>query len=148
MTGNWWPPGDESGWEHYHPQMYDVAQAENDFIRWKMLSSGVNTARQVASARNGALKGWMRQYGEDPSSWPLAHPPAVLWQPSVARAGCLRCWWLDPSCSTADGAAASARRHCFEHLQADVVGLDLVLAPLRVWQSYAERDDTAPRYAG
>ncbi len=149
MTGNWWPPGDESGWEHYHRHMYDVDEAENDFIRWKMLSSGVNTALQVASARNRALKFWMKEHGEDRSTWPFPHPPAVLWQPCVvARAACLGCWWLDDYCVSPDGAAASARRHCLESTAESPLDLHLLLRPLRVWQSNAGHDKTAPRYAG
>ncbi len=145
--GTWWPPGDESGWEDYHRQLYDLASATDGFSRWKIQSSGVNVARQLASARNRGLAAWVRTHGTDPEDWPLQHPPAVLWLPSMAHAGCLRCWWVTDALSSVDAAAAAARRHAVRSAEA-VLPADLLLSPLPVWQSYAGRDRQAPRSTG
>lgn len=145
--GTWWPPGDESGWEEYHRQRYDLAGARDGFSRWKIQSSGVNVARQLASARNRGLAAWVRRHGPDPDVWPLAHPPAVLWLPSVAQSACLRCWWLGEVSSSADAAAVAARRHALQR-GAEDSSVKHLLDPLAVWQSYGGRDLQAPRTAG
>lgn len=84
-------------------------------VRWKIQSTGVNVARQLASARNRALTTWTQTQGDDPSGWLLPHPSALLWIPQAASAACLLCWWLDDRCDNVDVAAASARRHAAEH---------------------------------
>ncbi len=78
----------------------------------------------------------------------MPHPPAVLWLPSVAHGACLRCWWLQPSCSSPDGAASAARRHALDVAPRDALDVDLLLAPVPVSQSYAQRDRDAPSRAG
>jgi hypothetical protein len=140
----------DAGWETYHEQMFDLSEAPNAFIRWKILSSGVNLARQLAGARNRGRAAWVAEHGQDPDAWPLPHPPAVLWMPTVASAACLRCLWLgyrgvgDP-----DEAAAAARGHAAEYVTADSAAARLLLRePLPVWQRDDPYDEPGPQTAG
>ncbi len=97
--------GDEAGWTEYHRRLYDLDAAPNGFVRWKIQSTGVSVARQLASARNRRVAAYTEAHGEDPLGWPLLHPPAVLWIPHAATAACLSCWWLDNHCANVDAAA-------------------------------------------
>lgn len=142
----WWP-GDETGWERYHEQMFDLAAAPNGFVRWKIQSTGVNIARQLAGARNRGAAAWRTEHGDDPDRWPLAHPPAVVWMPYAASAACLRCLWIDHTVSRPDQAAAAARRHSLKYLPEGSEAVRLLLDPLRVWARHAPGDGPAPAIA-
>jgi hypothetical protein len=137
----WWP-GDESGYEHYHRQLFTLAAGSSGFTRWKVLSTGINIARQLAGARNAARTDWTAQHGLEPAGWPLQHPPAVLWIPEVAYPACLRCWWLGGSATGRGEAAGAARRHATSVLAVDAPLL-LLLQPVGVWSHPALRAEAA-----
>lgn len=140
---------DDTGWQKYHRRMFDVSQAPNDFIRWKMNSSGVNIARGLMAARNRGGAAWVDEHGPDPTGWPLPHPPAVLWMPSSATAACLRCYWVDDrGIRTPDEAAVLARLHAAEYLPAGSPALRLLAAPLPVWCRDGPNDGPGPTTAG
>jgi len=53
-------PEADTGWADYHAQMFDLSKAPHgSFVRWKIRSSGVNIARQLAEARNRGLAAWI-----------------------------------------------------------------------------------------
>ncbi len=77
-------PEDDIGWADYHAQMFDLSKATHgSFVRWKIQSSGVNIARQLAEARNRGLTAWTEGHGPV-ADWSLPHPPTVLWMPYMA----------------------------------------------------------------
>lgn len=126
---------DDTGWEDYHRQMFDLTPAPSAFIRWKRMSTGVNIARGLMGARNRAVKAWVAEHGVDTEAWPLAHPPAVLWMPHAATAACLRCTWVHgPQVLTVDDAAALAREHAEAHLHGTKHAALALAAPVRVWR--------------
>lgn len=143
----WWP-GDESGYDEYHRQLYTITPATSGFVRWKITSSGMNVARQLAGARNMGRAVWEREHGADPAAWPLPHPPAVLWMPHIARAACLRCMWLGDSAGDPGAVAGAARRHAASFLPEASPAPPLLLQPIRVWQRNVSAEDRAPRTAG
>lgn len=128
----WWP-GDESGYEHYHRRLFTLTAASSGFTRWKVLSTGMSIARQLAGARNAGRAAWTAQHGPEPAGWPLQHPPAVLWIPEMAYAACLRCWWVAGSAAERGEAADAARGHATSFLAVDAPALPLLLEPVGVW---------------
>jgi hypothetical protein len=128
----WWP-GDESGYEQYHRQLFTLTAASSGFTRWKVLSTGMSIARQLAGARNAGQAAWVAQHGSEPAGWPLQHPPAVLWIPEVAYAACLGCWWLGGSTSQRGGAADAAGQHAALFLDVGDPTLVLLLEPVVMW---------------
>jgi hypothetical protein len=133
----WWP-GDESGYEEYHRQLFTLTAMSSGFTRWKVLSTGINIARQLAGARNSARAAWVAQYGAEPAGWPLQHPPVVLGIPEMAYAACRGCWWLsgspsEGSPSEREAAADAARGHAAQSLAVGRPALALLLEPLAVW---------------
>jgi hypothetical protein len=128
----WWP-GDESGYQEYHRQLFSLTSMSCGFTRWKVLSTGINIARQLAGARNAARATWVALYGAEPAGWPLQHPPVVLWIPEMAYAACRGCWWLGDSSDERGAAADAARRHAVQSLAVGHPALALLLEPLAVW---------------
>jgi hypothetical protein len=130
----WWP-GDESGYEQYHRELFTLTARSSGFTRWKVFSTGINIARQLAGARNAAREAWSVAVGTDEASWPLKHPPALLWIPEHAYPACLGCWWLGSDSADSGGAAVSARRHAISETQSalDPRAAGLLLEPLRLW---------------
>lgn len=118
----------------YYDAMYDAAAAPSALVRWKMGSTGRRIANDLAAARTRSLAAWQAERGVDPDTWPLPHPPAVLWLPDVAVAVCLRCSWLDRHGHGVPEATTAARRHALEYLaDGDVVARQILDAPLPVW---------------
>lgn len=138
----WWP-GDESGYEEYHRQLFTLDATSSGFARWKVFSTGVNIARQLAGARNAGRADWMARHGVDPGSWPLQHPPVILWIPKMAYAACVRCRCLGASTSERSSAASAARRHAAAGLSAGDPALLLLLDPVPVYRHPAAPDDPA-----
>jgi hypothetical protein len=126
----WWP-GDETGYERYHRQLFTLDATASGFTRWKVLSTGINIARQLAGARNAGRAAWTAEHGPERTGWPLQHPPAVLWIPEAAYAACLRCWWLGGSGSERSEAAGAARRHAVSFAVDDPALL--LVAPVAMW---------------
>jgi hypothetical protein len=128
----WWP-GDESGYEEYHRRLFTLTARSTGFTRWKVLSTGINIARQLAGARNAGRAAWTARHGKEPAGWLLQHPPAVLWIPEVAYAACLRCWWLGGSNSERADAADAAKRHTALFLAVGDPALVVLLEPVAMW---------------
>ena len=61
---------------------------------FKLGSTAINTARDAWAMRERAREVWCGRFGDDVSSWPVGHPPVVLWLPIVGQGACLRCTWL------------------------------------------------------
>jgi len=136
---------DDTGWADYHRQLWDLKKVQpNSLASWKINSTGVNIARQLASARNRGLAAWVQAHGTV-EHWPLPHPPAVLWLSHSPYAACLGCTWI-ASVLDLDRAAALAREHASEGLRDDLH--DLALAPVRVWRRDGPHDDPGPEWAG
>ncbi len=74
--------------------MFDLTAERTAFAQWKVYSTGVNVARQLAGARNRGRQSWLTEHGTDPERWPLPHPPLVLWLPYRPFAACAACTWL------------------------------------------------------
>lgn len=128
--------GDQALADVYHRTLWDVESVEDPFVRWMMRSTGMKIARGLAQARGRALAAWTAEHGEESEAWPLPHPPAVLWTPSVANAACLGCTWLARCDHTARGCAREARRHA----TGSIKGLNeyqegLLTEPLTVWRT-------------
>lgn len=93
MSASGWPPQNDGGWRAYREQMFDLAVAPNDFVRWKICSTGVTFARQLADVRNNPLGRWWDLHGRRQSDWPVQHPPVVVvmseppGQPASAASG-------------------------------------------------------------
>jgi hypothetical protein len=128
--------------------MYDLSTGASGFVRWKIQTTGVNISQQLAGARNRGRAEWVAKHGRDEASWPLAHPPAVLWIPDMAYAACLRCSWLDHSVHKVRDAAASARQHSALHIDPDdTVALRYLAKQLKVWRRDGPWDSPGPKIA-
>lgn len=136
----------EAGWQEFHQQMFDLSSAPSSWIRFKMLSTGVNIARQLLAARNRGRAAWVERWGSDPVAWPLAHPPVVLWLPYSATAACLRCLWIDDAPRSPEDAAASAREHARSLGDVRPEGEELLTQPLAVFRRDAPWDEPGPSH--
>ena len=135
---------DDTGWADYHGQMWDLKNVQpNSLASWKINSTCVNIARQLASARNRGLAAWVQEHGLA-EHWPLPHPPAVLWLSHSPYAACLGCTWIVSSLAL-DRAAGLAREHASEGLGDDLRAL--LLAPIRVWHRDGPYDEPGPARA-
>lgn len=103
----------EEGWGAYHRVMFPdfESRVTSGFIRWKILSTGVDIAAGLWEARERERQAWEDEHGSDPDRWPISHPPVVLWQPHAAHAACLRCLWFDDSSGNIRVAGRLAREH-------------------------------------
>ncbi len=140
-------PVDETGWEAYHRQMFDLSKVTNAFHRWKVNSTGVNMARTRRGIRNRARAAWIAEHGTLTAGWPLAHPPVVLWVPDVADPACLGCDWLGPGSFDPNLTGNHARHHATAHLPEGAARPVLLDAPLRVWRRDDPWDDPGPDWA-
>ncbi len=111
-TGRVWTPTTEP-WAPYFRQLWsDYLTPPSAFISWKYRTTGKNIAVQMWEVRQRLRAEWKLRYGSNPGSWPLAHPPAVLWMPYAAHAACLSCSWLDDrSGSILETAGRRAKKH-------------------------------------
>ena len=135
---------DDTGWADYHGQLWNVKNVQrNSLASWKINSTGVNIARQLASARNRGLAAWVQAHGSV-EHWPLPHPPVVLWLSHSPYAACLGCTWIAGTLDMGR-AAALAREHASEGLSDDLHAL--VLAPIRVWRRDGPHDEPGPEWA-
>ena len=141
------PPEDDTGWADYHAQMFDLNKVPpGSFLRWKIQSSGVNIARQLAEARNRGLTAWTEGHGPV-ADWSSPHPPTVLWMPYMAYGACFGCTWLENAGGDdVDGAAGLAGDHASGHLPAGTDGR-LLRVPLAVWRRDAPWDAQGPSSA-
>ena len=142
MSGSGSPPQDDEGWRAYHEQIFDLAAAPSAFVRWKIRSSGVHVARDLADARNTVLERWRDQHGRWQADWPVQHPPVVVvMREQAARPACLGCLWIGSTSDDFAAAGAAARAHASQHSdEADV----LALGPVPVVQRADDDDDGVP----
>jgi hypothetical protein len=62
------------------------------WIRFKVMSSGVNVARRLWDRREELREAYEGVHGSDPESWPHSHPGIVIDAVQfVAHAACLGC---------------------------------------------------------
>ena len=130
---------DYTGSNEYWEQMFPPDPTLNGFIRWKRSSTGVHMAERRAAIRNRGRADWVEQHGADPDAWPLAHPPLLIWVPSVYIGVCARCYWLNYMGSTGDASAEDAIKHSAEH-GADREALERWGRPLKVWRDPRLKD--------
>lgn len=96
-TRNSWTPGPgyADTWGPYHQALFRPHQV-TEWIRFKIMSSGVNVARRLWDEREALRADYETEHGVDPARWPVRHPGIVLesvqW---VAHAACLGCQWFD-----------------------------------------------------
>ena len=136
---------DDTGWADDHGQLWDVKNVQpNSLASWKINSTGVNIARQLASAHNRGLAAGVREHGPV-EHWLLPHSPAVLWLSESPYAARLGCTWI-ASALDLNRAATLAREHAAEGLGHDLDSL--VMAPVRVWRGDGPHDEPGPSWAG
>ena len=135
---------DDTGWADYHGQLWDLKNVQpNSLASWKINSTCVNIARQLASALNRGLAARVREHGPA-EHWLLPHLPAVLWLSHSPYAACLGCTWI-ASALGLDRAAALAREHALEGLGEDLQ--PLMQAPIKVWRREGPFDEPGPAWA-
>ena len=92
-----WTPGrsDADSWGPYHQVLFPPHEV-TPWIRFKIMTSGVNVARRLWDEREALRADYEAAHGDDPEAWPVRHPGVVLesveW---VAHVACLGCQWLD-----------------------------------------------------
>jgi hypothetical protein len=104
-------------WADYYRQLYPGHEhPASAFAAWKYATTAVGAACSYWEARERARLDWEDANGSDPATWPISHPPVVLYLPQVARAGCLACTWFDRADkSDVQSAAELAVSHAVEH---------------------------------
>ena len=107
-----WIPTTEP-WAPYFRQLWpSYLTPRSGFIAWKHCTTGVHIAETLWDLRQGLRGEWILSHGSNPETWPIAHPPAVLWMPYIAHAACLRCSWLGEG---GDSSLEVASRNAKEH---------------------------------
>ena len=92
-----WTPGIgyADTWGPYHELLFPLRMT-TPFIRFKIMSSGVNVARRLWDERQLLRAEFETAQGEDPDQWPVSHPGVVLESvESIAHGACLGCQWFD-----------------------------------------------------
>ena len=135
---------DDTGWADYHGQLWDLKNVQpNSLASWKINSTCVNIARQLASARNRGLAAWVEEHGLA-EHWLLPHPPVVLWLSHSPFAACLGCTWI-ASVLDMDRAATHACVHASEG--AERRPSRPRAGPIRVWRCDGPFDGPGPELA-
>ena len=113
-----WTPSTGIGWRAYHQSMFPPDRLVTPWIRFKVMSTGVNIARRLWDHRDELREAYEAEHGSDPDNWPHRHPGIVIDAVQfVAHAACLGCQWIDqPGTSMKElgwreASAAVARRH-------------------------------------
>jgi hypothetical protein len=113
-----WTPSTSIGWRAYHKSLFPPGGLVTPWIRFKVMSTGVNVARRLWDQREELREAYQAVHGSDPESWPHRHPRIVIDAVQfVAHAACLACQWIDmPGTSMEEpgwreASAAVARRH-------------------------------------
>jgi hypothetical protein len=81
-----WTPSTSWGWRAYHESMFPPGRLVTPWIRFKVMSTGVNIARRLWELREA----YEVEHGSDQDCWPHRNPGIVLTAvPSIAhsRAG-------------------------------------------------------------
>ena len=89
-------PSTSLGWRAYHQAMFPPGGLVTPWIRFKVMSTGVNVARRLWDQREELREAYEVEHGSDPENWPHRHPGIVIDAVQfVAHAACLGCQWLD-----------------------------------------------------
>jgi hypothetical protein len=117
-----WTPSSSVGWRAYHKAMFPPGWPVTAWIRFKVMSTGVNIARRLWDQREELRAAYEAEHGSDPENWPHRHPGIVIDAVHfVAHAACLGCQWIDqPGTSMEEpgwreASAAVARCHESSH---------------------------------
>jgi hypothetical protein len=108
-------PTDEPWAEFYRNMFPGHVRPRSPFAAWKYASTAVNVASNLWQARERARRRYEATHGKNPDSWPIAHPPLILWMPDAYDPACLRCAWTARSPGGAAGAGLAARQHSLQH---------------------------------
>ena len=134
----------DTGWVDHHGQLWELKNVQpNSLASWKINSTCVNIARQLASARNRGLAAWVQEHVPAEHCL-LPHPPTVLWMPSSTWAACLGCIGI-ASTHGLDSAATLAREHAAEGLGGRLP--TILRAPIRVWRRDGPHDGPDTQWA-
>jgi hypothetical protein len=91
-----WTPSTSVGWRAYHQSMFPPGRLVTPWIRFKVMSTGVNIARRLWDQREELRAAYEVEHGSDQDGWPHRHPGIVLTAvPSTAHGACLGCEWFD-----------------------------------------------------
>ena len=105
-----WTPSSSVGWRAYHKALFPPGRLVTPWIRFKVMSTGVNVAQRLWDQREELREAYEVEHGSDQDGWPYRHPgvviDAVLW---IAQTACLGCQWIDmPGTSMRDAALHEA----------------------------------------
>jgi hypothetical protein len=106
----------ESDFDDYCRQLC-LKQHSESYVQWMGQTFTHNLSMTLWGVRERARNVWITALGSAFDAWPVAHPPVVLFVPSMGTAACLGCTWVDrKSFSEAKLliATARARRHSVE----------------------------------
>jgi hypothetical protein len=112
-----WTPPTSIGWRAYHKSFFPPGGLVTPWIRFKVMSTGVNVARRLWDQREELREAYEVEHGSDQDDWPHRHPgiviDAVQW---VAHAACLGGQWIDvPGTSMSDAGWREAARRSSAH---------------------------------
>lgn len=115
-SGNRFIPTTQPWADYYRAEFPGHVNPSSGFSAWKYASTAINIVQTYWQSRERARVEWESAHGLDPTSWPMGHPPVVLWIPSCAKAACLACTWIDGSSGSDLAVAGSnARSHAIDH---------------------------------
>ncbi len=107
-------PSDEP-WADYYRQMFPRhEQPESAFAVWKYATTAVDVARTCWETREKGRADWITEFGDNPSTWPIAHPPFVVHLPRIYWGACLGCTWVLRSGTDPSAAQVLAVSHASE----------------------------------
>jgi len=91
-----WTPSTSIGWRAYHRSIFPPGRLVTPWIRFKVMSTGVNVARRLWDQREELRETYEVEHGSDQDDWPHRHPGIVIDAVQfVAHAACLGCQWID-----------------------------------------------------
>src|SRR3712207_2734815 len=85
---------DDHPWAEMYRHLYpEHTRPRTRYDAWKYASAAVHVVEAFWEARESARAAYESEHSRDPSGWPFAHPPVLLWMPHTYTAACLRCGW-------------------------------------------------------
>jgi hypothetical protein len=73
-----WTPSTSLGWRAYHESMFPPGRLVTPWIRFKVMSTGVNVARRLWDQREELREAYEVEHGSDQDGWPDRHPGIVI----------------------------------------------------------------------
>jgi hypothetical protein len=80
-----WTPSRSLGWRAYHESMFPSGQLVTPWVRFKVMSTGVNIARRLWDQREELREAYEVEHGSDQDGWPHRHPGIVANRGAVDR---------------------------------------------------------------